>query len=1154
LLTIGTGAVTNAGYLLTIGGTGNTTVSSAIDGSGGLTKNGAGTLTLSGTNTYTGATTISEGTLRLSGSGSINSSSGIVIQGGTLTSTTTTTGTTPFGANNIDFKHGTLSLVPASAGAYAFTGANAAAGSTFTYSGGANLVLTRNGANTLSYTIGNAGATANSVLARSGNGTLVVQPTAFANMGGSVAGSENFIINQQTTASNKNGASSAAGIFDASVVGQASNVGTFLSYGTGAGGLSAGFAQATYTVPTNASTIAANSISDVTSSIAINDLSNPYALRVGAFTLTNSGTTTVNGGAASGTNSGLGGVILNSTATASTITGGTLAFGSSEGMIFAASSGAGNGTIASKISGSAGITKFGIGTLVLSSTTSDFTGGVRINQGTLSISADTNLGNTGNGITFNGAGTLTMTTAVTTSRAITLNNGAIASIYSPAGSTSIISGAVTGNGGVTWGNTSMNVNHNIQFNSTGNTFTGPLTVGVASANTTSAMTMNSIADSASQLIMNGGGQGVSWTYGSGAIAPLTFNNRQIVLKTSDQSTIANASSYSLTINTDLGFSGTGARNLRLGGAGGGTFNGTLTDNAGGVLTPTFGGGTWYVSGTNSYSGDTIVAGSTAVFQGKQSMPSASALNASSSGANFKILDDGAGTINYGNTVKVPLNYSVGASATFFVGNNNTANGGTSAGATTGSTMVFGTLDMTIGDSRSRQTVNFQGANGYQIQFGNMIIPRAYGREDAGSVMLAPSTAAVTITGTVQQANGRFDNLNPVNGLGLAGSGVGTISGTIKDAADYTDLSNANAKPLALTKSSTSVWTLSGTNTYTGTTTLSGGTLSINSIGNVNGGSSALGNPSSAANGTIAIGSTTTAATLVYTGSAATTDRVINLAGTTGGATLDQSGSGLLKFTSALTATGGGSKTLTLQGSTNGTGEIAAAIVDNSGTHKTSVVKGGTGAWTLSGTNTYTGSTTVSGGTLAVNGSLASASSVTVQNGGTLQGSGIIGGSVTIQNGGTLATGNSIESLATGALSLQALATFAQEINNDAAATVAGDLTAVTGNLTLDLGNAAILTLTELGSGSWSANEKLTLISYSGTWNGGLFNYGGTLADDSTINFSGATWQFNYNDTVAGSNYTSDLTGTSFVTMTVIPEPRAALLGGLGLLMLLRRRR
>jgi hypothetical protein len=140
--------------------------------------------------------------------------------------------------------------------------------------------------------------------------------------------------------------------------------------------------------------------------------------------------------------------------------------------------------------------------------------------------------------------------------------------------------------------------------------------------------------------------------------------------------------------------------------------------------------------------------------------------------------------------------------------------------------------------------------------------------------------------------------------------------------------------------------------------------------------------------------------------------------------------------------------------------------------------------------------------------------------------------------------------------LQALSTFAYEINNDAAAIVAGDLTAVTGNLTLDLGNTAILTLTDLGSGSWSAGEKLTLISYSGVWNNGLFNYASsTLANGSTFTFSGMEWAFNYNDTVSGTNYTGDLTGSNFVTMTAVPEPNvAALLGGLAAFALLRRRR
>jgi hypothetical protein len=106
-----------------------------------------------------------------------------------------------------------------------------------------------------------------------------------------------------------------------------------------------------------------------------------------------------------------------------------------------------------------------------------------------------------------------------------------------------------------------------------------------------------------------------------------------------------------------------------------------------------------------------------------------------------------------------------------------------------------------------------------------------------------------------------------------------------------------------------------------------------------------------------------------------------------------------------------------------------------------------------------------------------------------------------------------------------------------------------------LGHAAVLTISELGTGSWTLGEKLTLISYSGLWNGGLFNYGGTLADDSTIAFSGMDWSFNYNDTTAGTNYTGDLTGIRYVTMTAIPEPNvAALIGGLGTLALLRRRR
>ena len=233
--------------------------------------------------------------------------------------------------------------------------------------------------------------------------------------------------------------------------------------------------------------------------------------------------------------------------------------------------------------------------------------------------------------------------------------------------------------------------------------------------------------------------------------------------------------------------------------------------------------------------------------------------------------------------------------------------------------------------------------------------------------------------------------------------------------------------------------------------------------------------------------------------------------------------------------------------------LASALVNSGGT--TNLIKNGSGTNTLSAASTYSGITTVNAGVLAVNGTLANTSTVTVANTATLRGNGSIGGSVTVQSGGTIAAGNSIESLTTGALGLNGGSTFAYEMNNDAAPLLAGDLIAVTGNLTFDLTTAASLTLAELGTGSWTVGDKLTLISYSGLWNGGLLDYGSPLLDGSTFSYSGMQWLFNYDDTSAGSNYTGDLTGSSFVTMTAVPEPNvAALIGGFGILALLRRRR
>ena len=197
----------------------------------------------------------------------------------------------------------------------------------------------------------------------------------------------------------------------------------------------------------------------------------------------------------------------------------------------------------------------------------------------------------------------------------------------------------------------------------------------------------------------------------------------------------------------------------------------------------------------------------------------------------------------------------------------------------------------------------------------------------------------------------------------------------------------------LTKAGSGTATLTGLNTHTGITTLAGGTLSVDTIGN-GGVAGNLGQATKAASNLVFDGGT-----LRYTGAKASSDRGFTLG--EGSGSIDASGSGTLTLSGGVEFIESGPHTLTLSGET--TGIFSGILGDGSRSDETSLTKIGPGNWTLSGKNRYSGITRVSEGRLAVDGAIASDSPVIVESRGTLGGGGTIGGDVTVS--GQMGPGN-----------------------------------------------------------------------------------------------------------------------------------------------------
>ena len=1082
-----------------VGAGNSTTISSAISGGGGLVQNGAGTLILTGSNSYNGTTRINAGTLQIGAggtSGEIGSSTAVTVNG-TLAFNRSDAITV---SNTIN---GSGSLLQAGSGAVALTGANSYSGSTTITAGTLSI-----GAGGTAGTLGSGNVTitgpglldfnrsdtldvanaisGNGTLRQSGSGTL--QLSGSSTNTGAVAATSGTILFSGADALSSSISQLSANNATLSLADGTARTTTIstgdLSLDTGTFVFDIGATSDRLTLSSGSATMSG------TNTVKLNFLSQISA--PGSWTLLSAasglgGTWNLSDSFTGVVQSGFS-FSLSSNATALTLTAaasatdaywkGNLSGNWSEtsgGVSNWTSNAAGTTPLANPPGDSSDVYFSANGSSNLTTTL-----GGDLTVKTVSISDP-------NGVTIQAGNTLTANSSSfaafnisAASGTTTINAtlaGANAGLNKAGGGTLVLGGSNSYGGGTTLSAGTLTIHSDAALGAT----SGAISVSAGAGNSTSLLA---------------GTDGISLN----ANRSLTLSSGTLVL---------DSGSHAITVSGNIAGAGTlaksGSGSATL--AGTNTFSGGLFVNSGTLAVS--GGSALSTTGTvtlaNTAGVEFSVLGSETIGSlqgggstgGQVSVASGQTLTVAESGSvTFAGAIDAAGTFAMGGSGNLTLSNAVSGNGglavtgpgTLLLTSNNTLSGSVSIQSGTlrvgsagtsgdlGSASVTNNGTLVFNRSNSISVSNVISGSGAVVQSGSGTLVLSGNNSFNGIVTLSAGTVQMDSS----SALGSGGTISFTGGTLVYGSGISTdLSARLGSASSQTIQINTGANSVefasgfggagsTLTKTGSGQLLLSGSNAYTGLTTVSAGNLRI---------SNASGLGSTAAGTVVASGASLEFA---FTGNNSIGPEALTLNGTGiggNGALRNLSGNNsvsqfitlmgsttIQSDSGTLTIEGSGSSSITRDGAVNasvtltGNGNIVIPRNMNLGTG--GVVVAGNGTVTLGALNSslYLGTTTVQSGTLVLAGATNSlnANGTISVSGGTLS----IGSNSQTTSGLTLSSGTIAGT--TGLLSVNAPNGFALQ-NGTVSARLGG-------NATLTKSTSGTVTLS--GSNSFTGNTSV----------------------------------------------------------------------------------